>query len=259
MNQLVLLTGASSGIGLEMARILAAKHYDLIITARSEDKLQALKQELEQKHPVQVLVMPADLAQVEQAKVLYQAVKATGRRVDILINNAGVGAYGAFEQSDLEAELKMIELNICSLVTLTKLFLPDMRRQGNGAILNMASLLSYFPFPYFSVYAATKAFVLSFSEALRAELKGSNISVTAVCPGPTDSNFANAEMATTNAYSLLPIDDPKKIAAMTIKQLLRRRGKAILGFPNQMIVLMTRFSPSAINAAIFKFMASQRR
>lgn len=259
MKELVLLTGASSGIGLEMAKELAVKKMDLVLVARRAELLAALKSELETGHGIKVYTFAKDLSDPANAMALFQEVKAQGLQVTMLINNAGVGAYGQFLETPLEQELDMIQLNISSLVALTKLFLPDMIQMKHGRIMNVASLLSFLPFPYYSVYSATKAFVLFFSETLRAELEGTNITVTALCPGPVDTGFNTAEMLQTNAYATNKPVDPKFVAKEGIESMLAGKGNQVVGFMNGVISNLPRFTPRWLLLKITKNLASQKK
>jgi uncharacterized protein len=258
MNELVLLTGASSGIGYSMAKELATKRLDMILVARSLDKLAALKTELEQQFGVRVYVIDKDLSKTENAVALYDEVKKMGLTVTMLINNAGYGGYGDFADTSLEAELNMIELNISSVVILTKLFLADMKRVNHGRIMNVASLLSFLPFPYYSVYSATKAFVLSFSETLRAELENTGITVTVLCPGPVDTAFNTDKMLTTNAYAANKPIDPKVVAKAGIRAMMAGSGTEIVGLNNWFLANTPRFSPRWLTMKINKFLAGQK-
>lgn len=179
---IALVTGASSGIGLELARLLAARGHELHLVARSGDRLQALAAEL---GPERVHVHVADLSQPGAVAPLVAAVPA----VDILVNNAGVGGFGPFAEADVDKTLAMIQLNVTSLTELTRGYVAGMAAAGSGRILNVASTAAFQPGPLMAVYYATKAYVLSFSEALAEELRGSGVTVTALCPGPTASGF----------------------------------------------------------------------
>lgn len=256
MKELVLLTGASSGIGQEMARIIAHKGIDLILVARQEDQLLSLKKELEQEHGITAHVFAKDLSRVENTAALYAEVKAAGLEVTMLINNAGFGGYGAFEKTPLEQELQMITLNISSLVMLTKLFLQDMKARNRGKIMNLGSILSFFPFPYYAVYAATKAFVLSFSESLEAELADTNIGVVTLCPGPTDTPFNTAEMWKTNAYKANKPMPPVVVAKKAVEALLNGKGTIVVGVQNRLITSAPRFTPRRLMVKITKHLAS---
>jgi len=257
MKELVLLTGASSGIGYEMAKLLAAKKYDLILVARRLNKLEALKAELENNYDITVYIFSVDLSKPGNAVDLHNEIKAKGMEITMLINNAGTGEYGDFLEIPLEKEIRMIQLNISSLVVLTKLFLKDMKNRNYGKIMNIASLLSFIPFPYFAVYAATKAFVLSFTEAIRAELSNTKISVTALCPGPTDSEFTTTEMAKTNTYKRLKLSNPRKVAKNGVDALLKGKGTVIVGLQNKILANAPRFSLRSMTLKIAKFLASK--
>jgi short-subunit dehydrogenase len=257
MKELVLVTGASSGIGYQMAKLLAAKKYDLILVARRLNKLESLKAELENSHGITVYIFSVDLSKHENAVALCDEIKVKGLEITMLINNAGTGEYGDFTEIPFEEEIQMIQLNISSLVVLTKLFLKDMKVRNYGRIMNTASILSFMPFPYFSVYAATKAFVLSFTEAIRAELSGTKISVTALCPGPVSSEFVTKEMANSISYKRLKLSDPAKVANQGIKALLKRKGTVIVGLQNKILANAPRFAPRSMTLRIAKFLAGK--
>lgn len=192
MGKLAVITGASNGIGLELSRILAKDGYDLVLCARSQDKLEELGKEITALDEVSVTLVPLDLTDRESAERLFEQTPGVP---DILINNAGFGDYGPFLKCDWEKQERMIELNILALSHLTHLYLPGMADNGRGRILNVASVAGFEPGPLMSVYYATKAYVLSFSEALAVELKPLGISVTALCPGPVNTGFAKAANA----------------------------------------------------------------
>jgi short-subunit dehydrogenase len=189
MKQVALVTGASSGIGKELAQIHAERGGDLVIVARSEDKLKQLKDDLESQHGVKVLVITKDLTDVERVKEVYDQVKQAGVQVDFLINNAGFGGIGKFHERPLEDDLAMINLNIVALTALTRLFLPDFVSRGSGRVLNVSSTASLLPGPLQAVYYATKAYVTSFSNAIAEELRGTSVTVTALMPGATETEF----------------------------------------------------------------------
>ena len=190
MKKVALITGASSGIGKEFARIHAEKGGDLVITARRADKLNELKNELEQKHGVKVMVIAKDLSQANAPKEIYDEVKNSGIEVDYLINNAGFGGHGKFHERDWNLDLTMINLNVTALSAMTRLFLPDFVKRNSGKILNVSSTASLLPGPLQAVYYATKAYVTSFSNAIAEELHDTNITVTALLPGATETEFA---------------------------------------------------------------------
>ena len=185
----VLVTGASSGIGLELAHCFAADHSHLVLVARSTNELENLAQELRARHGIQARVITADLARSESPGRIFEELTREGVVVDVLVNNAGFGLHGGFAELPLARQLEMLQVNITSLVHLTGLFLPAMIQQKRGGVLNVGSVAGFLPGPNMAVYYATKAFVLSFSEALREELQGTGVSVTNLCPGPTETNF----------------------------------------------------------------------
>jgi short-subunit dehydrogenase len=257
MNELILITGASSGIGYEMARILGAKNYDLILVARNIEKLTALQKELKSKYSIQVYVIQKDLSEVIHTIELYEEIKSMRLEVTMLVNNAGVGSYGNFSDTDLDSELKMINLNVASLVALTKLFVQDMLIRKRGKILNVASLLSFLPFPYYAVYSATKAFVLAFSETIAAELEGTGVVVTTLCPGPVDTAFNTDAMWKTNAYKANKPVSAEVVAKQGADLLLYGKGKKIVGFNNWFISNLPRVTPDFLMMKIKKNLASQ--
>ena len=187
-----LITGASGGIGLELARIHAKKGGDLVLVARSEDKLQTLKNELETAYSVKAFVIAIDLTLTDAAQQVYQKTKEWGLDISILINNAGFGGHGKFYQRNLLDEQAMMQLNMVTLTNLTHLFLKDMVAKNHGRILNVSSTASFMPGPLQAVYYATKAYVTSFSQAIAEEVRDSNITVTALCPGAVATGFVAA-------------------------------------------------------------------
>lgn len=189
MGTVALITGSSSGIGKQLAHIHAQRGGDLVVVARSEDKLNELKAELESKHSVQVTVIPKDLTLPDAAQEVYDHVKREGIEVEYLINNAGFGGRGKFHQRDWDQDHAMIQLNVVALTALCRLFLPDFVRRNSGRILNVSSTASLLPGPLQAVYYATKAFVTSLSNALAEELHDTNVTVTALLPGATETEF----------------------------------------------------------------------
>jgi len=256
-NQTILLTGASTGIGLEMAKQLAAKKFNLILVARSLDKLQTLQQDLIAKEGIEVQIFDKDLSNIANAISLYNEIKSQNIIIDMLVNNAGVGLYGEFIETSLETELDMIELNVSSLVALTKLFSQDMVARRSGKIMNVASLLAFLPFPYYSVYSATKAFVLAFSETVAAELEGTGVTITTLCPGPVDTPFNTDAMLKTNAYQSNKPKPADEVAKVGIELLLNGKGKKLVGFNNWFISNLPRFMPDGLMMKIKKGLASQ--
>ncbi|HLN57107.1 MAG TPA: SDR family oxidoreductase, partial [Thermoanaerobaculia bacterium] len=187
-----LVTGASSGIGKELARLIAADGYDLVLVARRQERLEELARELSVAHGVSARVIAADLADPDSPKRIVEELEAERIAVDVLVNNAGFGIYGRLWNSDITRQLEIIQVNVVALTDLTGRLLPGMVSRKRGRIVNVASTAAFQPGPYQAVYYATKAYVLSFSEAIAEELKGTGVTVTALCPGPTTTEFQEA-------------------------------------------------------------------
>ncbi|MEL6460385.1 MAG: SDR family oxidoreductase [Cyanobacteria bacterium J06641_2] len=225
-----LITGASKGIGKCFAEKLAAKNTNLIIVARSEDKLNALAQQLQQQYNIQVEVIVKDLSQTSAPQEVFDIIQAKGMNVDVLINNAGFGDYGEFVTTDCDRQIEMIQLNNIALVALTHKFLPQMRERGSGSIINIASIAAYQPLPYVSVYAATKAFVRSFSEALWAENRQYGIKVLVVSPGPTETNFfQEAKFPPALARNAKSMSTPEEVVEESFKALEDGNAAVVVG------------------------------
>lgn len=259
MLSYTLITGASSGIGRALALRLAAADHNLILTARRFELLQQLKHEIQSTYAVQVEIITADLTQADEAEHLYHAIAGLGLHVNVLINNAGVGLYGHFESIPLQQEQHMIQLNVQSLVTLTKLFGEEMLREKSGTILNVASLLSYIPFPYYTTYSATKAFVLAFSETLHAEWKPKGVHVCTLCPGPTDTAFTTSAMTATRAYAANPPMSTDQVAVAALKLLQRKKRNTIVGWNNWFISNLPRITPDSLMLRIKTHLASPKK
>jgi uncharacterized protein len=187
-----LITGASSGIGKAFAQQLAARNTNLVLVARSEEKLYQLTKELAENSHIHIEVIVKDLTEPHAAQAVFDAIQAKGLTIDLLINNAGFGDYGDFASSEGEKQVKIVQLNILALVDLTHKFLPLMRQRQSGSIINVSSITAFQPMPYLSVYAASKAFIVSFSQALWAENRPYGIRVLVTCPGPIETNFFSA-------------------------------------------------------------------
>jgi uncharacterized protein len=240
-----LITGASSGIGAAFAEALAKCGMDVALVARSEDKLRQFARTLQEKYPVRADVIVQDLTKPDAATVVYKAVEALGLKIDLLINNAGFGDYGTFSDRSRQKQLDMIQLNITALVDLTYQFLPQMQYRQSGSILNIASIAGFQPMPYLSVYAATKAFVLSFSEALWAENREKGVCIMAVCPGPTESRFFEvADFPRTLASGRQKIVPAETVVREALQALEARQPNIVTGgLGNQMVVNAARFLP----------------
>lgn len=250
-----LVTGASAGIGEAFAQELAARQTNLVLVARSEDKLQQLSQKLQEQYKIQVDTVVQDLTEPAAATAVFNFVTEKGLTVDLLINNAGAGEYGDFVELDRENQLQMIQLDILALVDLTHQFLPGMRQRRSGSIINMSSTAAFQPMPYFSVYAASKAFILSFSEALWAENNGYGIRILAVCPGPTDTDFfQEAEfpplLANIAAQNYTPTE---AVVRQALEALEKNQSSVVPGdIRNQLLVTLPRFLPRETLASLWK-------
>ncbi|MDA3055629.1 MULTISPECIES: SDR family NAD(P)-dependent oxidoreductase [unclassified Campylobacter] len=249
MNKTALITGASSGLGLEFAWICAESRYDLVITARNLANLNALKSEIEAKFGVRVFVIGADLAKSQSVEQICKFCKENDLKIDILINNAGFGDHDEFSKCDIKKQNEMIAVNITSFLNLTHYFLNLMLNNGGGKILNIASAAALTAGPKMSVYYASKAFVRNFSVALSDELRGKNISVTAFCPGPVATNFgerANVKNAKIFARS----DDASAVAKRAFEAM--QKGKTLVYDGKFMLLanLLTRLVPSTFSAKV---------
>jgi len=239
-SRYALITGATSGIGYELARLFAQGGYNLAIVARSEERLQQVADELTAAYGVQVKTIASDLFRREAAKEIYDELTREEIPISVLVNDAGQGEWGYFKDTDIDRELDIIQLNISSLVSLTKYFLKGMLERNEGKILNLASLVSNYPSPLLSVYAGTKAFVLSFSEALRNELKNTNITVTALQPGVTDTDFFyKAGQEQTVAYQETELANPAEVAKDGYDALMAGKDKVVSGMKNKMQAAMS--------------------
>lgn len=240
-----LITGASSGIGLELAKLMAAKQHNLVLVARSAGKLNDLKAELEKTHGIEVLVLPADLTKNSAPQQIFDAV--ANRQIDILINNAGFGDFELFKDAELSKQIDMIQLNITALTELTHLFLQGMVSRQSGWIMNVASTAAFQPGPWMAVYYATKAFVLSFSDAIGFELKESGVTVTALCPGATETGFADAaDAGGSKLFNTRDLPDAEKVAAYAYSAMMKGKRIAVHGTLNKMMAQSVRFTPRAI-------------
>ena len=240
-----LITGASSGIGAAFAEALAQRGMNVVLVARSEDRLFALANTLKSQYGIRAEVIVQDLTQPDAATLVYKSVEALGVEIDLLINNAGFGDYGVFGDRPRQKQLDMIQLNIAALVDLTHQFLPQMQERRSGSILNIASIAGFQPMPYFSVYAATKAFVLSFSEALWAENQSTGVHIMAVCPGPTESRFFEvADFPQVSVSEGQGIVAAEVVVQEALRALDNRQSNVVTGgMGNQMIVNAARFLP----------------
>jgi uncharacterized protein len=246
-----LITGASGGIGLELAQLFARDGHDLFLVARNEERLRAVAGEIESAHHVKATVIAADLSRPDTPDAILAATR--GVIVDALVNNAGFGLAGRFDKLDLRRQLEMVQVNVVALMHLTGLFLPAMVARGSGRILNVASTAGYLPGPFMSVYYATKAFALSFSEALANELAGTGITVTALCPGPTATGFAEAaDMTKSRLFRLRKPMSSAVVAQKGYDAMKSGKPVVITGVMNRLMIASSRVSPRALVLGITK-------
>lgn len=241
-----LITGASSGIGLELARIHASKGDDLVLVARNKSKLDELKIEFENQYKVNVYTIGKDLSASNSAQEVYDETSEQNIQIDYLINNAGFGDFGMFIEADWDKELQMINLNITTLTQFTKLYLKDMMNRGSGKIMNVASVASFQPVPIMAVYSATKAYVLSFSEAVNNEVRDKGITITALCPGLTESGFqAAAAMEESKLVKGKKLPTSKEVAEYGYDSMMKGKAVVIHGLMNYLLASAVRFVPRA--------------
>jgi len=248
MSNVALITGASRGIGKELARCFARGGSDLILTARTREDLEALKREVEEQHGVQAHVIPCDLTEQAQREELVETVRDRGLHVHTLVNNAGFGDYAPFAGTAWERLDDMIELNITALTHLTRIFVPDMIERGEGEILNVASTAAFQPGPFMALYYASKAYVLWLSEALAYELEERGVTVSCLCPGPTKTGFQKeARMDEGSALDAMPVwYEADDVAEYGYDALKRGKVVAVHGWFNAFLVALVRFLPRGV-------------
>lgn len=259
-RQTALVTGASGGIGLELARVFAAGGYDLVLVARSGGKLEELAGELRTRHGIEARVIAKDLARPESPEELSRELETAGVTVDVLVNNAGFATFGPFVVADLHAELEELQLNVVTLTHLTKKLLPGMLARRRGGVLNVASTAAFQPGPFMAIYYATKAYVLSFSEALAAELEGQGVTISVLCPGPTATGFtARAGLGTALSSGGLKVMTAAEVARAGYEGF--REGKRIVipGTMNKIGAQAIRLMPRSVATGIVKKMQEKRR
>ena len=242
----VLITGTTSGIGYELSKIFASEGFDLVLVSRNEQKLNVQKEDLKKKYGGKVYTIAKDLSEPKAPEEIFSDVQSWGIHIDILVNNAGFNESGLFYETSLEKELQMLQVHIASLTHLTKLFLPGMTKNNYGKILNLGSTGSFTPCPMDAVYCATKAYVLSFSSALRAELSGTGVTVSTLCPGATKTDFAKkANMENTLLFKRF-VMEPQEVAAIAYREFMRNKKIIIPGLYNRLLVLSIPLTPSKI-------------
>ena len=246
MSKSALITGSSNGIGYELAKIHAENGYDLVLVARNKCKLDVLKGILQKKHGIKVHTIEKDLSLAGAAVEVYDELQEQNITIDCLINNAGFGDIGLFADSDWNKQERMINLNVTALTHLTKLFLPGMIERGSGKILNVASTASFQPGPTMSVYFATKAYVLSFSEAVNNEVRKKGVTVTALCPGSTESGFHATALGEERHVRERNLPSAREVAEYGYKAMMKGKAVAIPGFKNSIMATSVRFIPRSL-------------
>ena len=238
-----LITGASSGIGLELARLFAADHYRLVLVARNRTALQQVGEELQSRHGIEVRISPKDLAHPSASTELYQELQEAGIALDVLVNNAGFGGSGPFLQTDWHHEAEMIQVNIVALTHLTKLFLPQIHAR-RGKVLNVGSVAAFLPGPYTAVYYASKAYVLHFSEALAEEMSGSGVTVTCLSPGPVETGFQKRAHSGGSSRANAPLYmDVEEVARVGYEGMKQGKRVVIPGWKNRALTEVLRLVP----------------
>jgi hypothetical protein len=253
-GQRALITGASSGIGADFAKHFAALGCHLVLVARREDRLTALAAELRAAHGVSIDVIALDLSQPDAAQTLFDRLKAANLQVDILVNNAGFGVYGRFDGQDWARNAEMIALNITALTQLTHLYVKDMKARNHGYILNVASIGGYTPTPLYATYAATKSYVLDFSDAVAYELRGTDVSVTTVSPGVTRTEFFAASGQSLTLFQRVTMMESPVVVKQAVDAMLKRRRSFVSGRLNALLVWMLRFSPRFVQLPVAQWM-----
>jgi len=258
MNQTALITGASGGIGYELARLFARDHYNLVLVARSADKLSQLADELQRQYQVTVKTMALDLSASPAPRFIFDQLQREGTAIDVLVNNAGYGSFGEFATMPVEDTLGQIHLNVAALTLLTRLFVPAMVERHSGRIMNVASTAGFQPGPLMAVYYATKAYVISFSEALANELKPRGVSVTCFCPGATDTGFATrAGNDKTRLFQKFGPMDVKTVAADGYRGMMKGKTLVISGMKNWIVAESVRFAPRKAVTALSRWITEE--
>ncbi len=241
MVETALITGASSGIGWELSKLCAEDGMDVVLVARNGERLKELAEDLVEQCDISAKVVAGDLTEPGVSDAIFEEL--SGTPVDVLINNAGYGSQGPFSETDRDLQLNMVRLNILALTHLTHLFLPDMLRRGTGRILNIASTAAFQPGPLMAVYYATKSYVLSFSEALAEEVRGSGVTVTVLCPGPTATEFQARAKIENSRLRRIGMMDASRVAKQGFRGMKKGRAVVVNGWMNWCLVQSIRFSP----------------
>ena len=254
-----LITGASSGIGFELAKLFAKDGYNLALVGRNREQLMKIQEEFQKEYNIKVKICPKDLSISDTPELIFQSLRAEMIDIDILVNNAGFGWLGSFAEMDITDALGMLQVNIIALTQLTHLLLPQMIKRNEGKILNVASSAAFQPGPFMATYYASKAYVLSFSLALAEELKGTNITVTALCPGPTATNFGKrAGFNNEKIFGGVLTKDAQTIAMAGYKGLMKGKPLVIPGFLNWLGTQIVRFLPRTLPGKFIKAVQMKR-
>jgi len=251
MSKTALITGAANGIGHELAKILIRDSYDLILIDKDRDKLEEIKQRWENESDQTVKIIPKNLSFPGAAHEIFKEVKSWNIPVDVLINNAGFGTFGLFTETDWERETEMINLHVLATTQLTKLFLKEMIKRNYGNIMNTSSLAAFLPGPLMAVYYASKAYLLSFTQAIANEVKGTGVSITVLCPGLTKTNFQKT-VGGDKAKIKWTWTTPDKVAQYGYKAMQKGKVVAIPGFVNLTVAKLSRIVPGSISAKIVR-------
>lgn len=257
-SKTALITGASGGIGYDLAKEFASHGYHVVLLARSKEKLEQLAQELSKAYGIQATVLAQDLGAPAAPQQIFEQLEKAGITIDVLVNNAGFASYGFFHELDMQKELEMIQLNVMALVHLTRLFLPGMVARQSGKILNIASTAAFQPGPLMAVYYATKAFVLSFSEAIANELENTGVTVTALCPGPTESGFQARAAMEDSKLVQSGLMDSATVAKAGYEGLMQGKTVVIPGLFNKVGALAPRFVPRSMATRVVRNMQARR-
>ena len=259
MRETALVTGASGGIGEDLARLIAAGDRNVVLLARSTDKLQALASDLSSAHRIDATVLAADLAEPGAADQVARTLAARGTTIDMLVNNAGFGTAGGFVREEAAEQLRLLQVNILALTALTRLLLPGMIERGRGRVLNVASTAAFQPGPFMAIYYASKAYVLSFSEALSEETAGTGVTITCLCPGPTKTGFQDrAHIQKARIFHLGFMMDSATVAQAGYDGMLSGQRLVIPGMVNKIGVQSVRTTPRAIVLKIVRYLNSDR-
>lgn len=253
MSQTILITGASSGIGYELAKVCGRHQHNLVLVARREERLKSLKAELEQAHDLRVWIYRADLSQAEERQQLFNWTQLQGLQVSGLVNNAGFGDYGPFVETGWDKQDQMLQLNMVALTHLTRLFLPAMVERRQGQILNLASTAAFQPGPLMATYYATKAYVLSFTSAIASELEGTGVTATTLCPGPTASEFqTTSAMEASKLVQNRRLPTAADVAEYGYRAMQKGEPIAVHGLSNQVLAFSTRLLPRRLVANLVR-------